>query len=182
MSDYILEMKGITKSFFGVKALNDVNLQVKRGEIHAIVGENGAGKSTLMNVLSGTYPYGTYEGQILYDGEECRFRDIKDSEHRGIVIIRQELALIPKLTVAENLFIGNERAVHGVISWNQTSRDAQQYLDMVGFKYSPETYVKDISTGPQQLLEIAKALAKNCKLLILDEPTASLPETDPHTC
>ena len=178
MADYILEMKGITKAFFGVKALNNVNLQVKRGEIHAIVGENGAGKSTLMNVLSGTYPYGSYEGQILYDGEECRFKDIKDSEHKGIVIIRQELALIQKLTVAENLFIGNERASHGIISWNQTNRDAQKYLDMVGFKYSPETYVKDISTGPQQLLEIAKALAKDCKLLILDEPTASLPETD----
>ncbi len=178
MSDYILEMKNITKKFFNVKALDDVNLQVKRGEIHAICGENGAGKSTLMNILSGTYPYGTYEGQIFYNGEECQFKEIKDSERKGIVIIRQELALIPKLTVAENLFIGNERATRGIISWNQTTIDSKKYLDRVGFKYSPEIYVKDISTGPQQLLEIAKALAKDCKLLILDEPTASLPEQD----
>ena len=178
VANYILEMRDITKAFFGVKALDKVNLQIKRGEIHAIVGENGAGKSTLMNVLSGTYPYGTYEGEILYDGEECKFTNIKDSERKGIVIIRQELALIPKLTVAENLFIGNERQKHGIISWNQTNHDAKKFLDRVGFKYSPETYVKDISTGPQQLLEIAKAIAKDVKLLILDEPTASLPEQD----
>ena len=178
MAEYILEMKDIVKKFSGVKALDGVNLQVKKGEIHAIVGENGAGKSTLMNILSGTYPYGSYEGSILFDGQECQFKEIKDSEKKGIVIIRQELAMIPKLTVAENLFLGNERAKHGIISWNRTTYEAKKYLERVGFKYSPESYVKDISTGPQQLLEIAKALAKDCRLLILDEPTASLPESD----
>ena len=178
MADNILEMQNITKEFFGVKALSDVNLQIKRGEIHAICGENGAGKSTLMNILSGTYPHGTYSGKIIYDGEECQFKDIKDSESKGIVIIHQELALIPNMTVAENLFLGNERAKHGVISWNRTNYEAKKYLNQVGFKYPAEFYIKDVGTGAQQLVEIAKAIAKDVRLLILDEPTASLPEKD----
>lgn len=178
MADYIIEMRNITKSFFGVKALDNVNLSIKRGEIHAICGENGAGKSTLMNVLSGIYPAGTYSGEIIFDGEPCQFRNLKDSEAKGIVIIHQELALVPSISVAENLFLGNERANHGVISWNKTNHEAKKYLDRVGFKYRPEIRVKDIGIGAQQLLEIAKAIAKNVKLLILDEPTASLPEQD----
>lgn len=178
MSDYILEMRNISKEFFGVKALKQVELKVKRGEIHCIVGENGAGKSTLMNVLSGTYPYGTYSGDIVYDGEVCRFRSLKDSEAKGIVIIHQELALIPGLTVAENLFLGNERQKHGVIDWDRTNEEARRWLDMVEFKGNASSLVKDVGVGAQQLIEIAKALAKNVRLLILDEPTAALPEKE----
>ena len=178
MTENIIEMKNITKEFFGVKALDDVNMTIKRGEIHAICGENGAGKSTLMNILSGIYPYGTYRGSIIYNGEECRFANLKDSEAKGIVIIHQELALISNMSVAENLFLGNERAKNGIISWNRTNYEAKKYLDRVGFKYQPEIFVKDIGIGAQQLLEIAKAIAKDVKLLILDEPTASLPEKD----
>lgn len=178
MSDYILEMRNITKEFFGVKALDNVELKVKRGEIHCIVGENGAGKSTLMNILSGTYPYGSYSGDIVYDNEICQFRNIKDSEGKGIVIIHQELALIPGLSVAENLFLGNERQSHGVIDWDRTNEEAKKWLDMVAFKEEATRLVKDVGIGAQQLIEIAKALAKNVKLLILDEPTAALPETE----
>ena len=178
MADNIIEMRNITKEFFGVKALENVNLTIKRGEIHAICGENGAGKSTLMNILSGIYPHGTYTGDIIYNGEECQFKTLKDSEAKGIVIIHQELALIPGISVAENLFLGNERAKNGIIPWNRTNYEAKKYLDRVGFKYQPEICVKDIGVGAQQLLEIAKAIAKDVKLLILDEPTASLPEQD----
>ena len=178
MSDYILEMRNITKEFFGVKALDNVELKEKRGEIHCIVGENGAGKSTLMNILSGTYPYGSYSGDIVYDNEICQFRNIKDSEGKGIVIIHQELALIPGLSVAENLFLGNERQSHGIIDWDRTNEEAKKWLDMVAFKEEATRLVKDVGIGAQQLIEIAKALAKNVKLLILDEPTAALPETE----
>ena len=178
MSDIILEMKNITKEFPGVKALDDVNLVVKRGTIHALVGENGAGKSTLMKVLSGIYPYGSYTGDILYNGEECRFTKIKDSEGKGIVIIHQELALIPYMTIGENMFLGNERGKAFAIDWGDTYAQADKYLKAVGLKESSRTLIKDIGTGKQQLVEIAKALAKNAKLLILDEPTSSLNETD----
>ncbi|MBO6248334.1 MAG: ATP-binding cassette domain-containing protein, partial [Bacteroidales bacterium] len=178
MADNILEMRQITKTFPGVKALDNVCLEVARGEIHALVGENGAGKSTLMNVLSGIYPYGSYEGDIVYDGEICQFHTIKDSEHKGIVIIHQELALIPYMTIAENMFLGNERGGKQIINWNETNELAKKYLEMVGLKESPQTLVKDIGVGKQQLVEIAKALAKNAKLLILDEPTSSLNEED----
>ncbi len=173
-----LEMKNITKTFPGVKALDNVNLVVEEGEIHALVGENGAGKSTLMNVLSGIYPYGTYEGDIEYEGTECKFTTIKDSEEKGIVIIHQELALIPYMTIGENMFLGNERGSKASIDWNETYAMADEYLKTVGLKDSARTLIKDISVGKQQLVEIAKALAKNAKLLILDEPTASLNETD----
>ncbi|WP_368251086.1 ATP-binding cassette domain-containing protein, partial [Enterococcus sp. 2201sp1_2201st1_B8_2201SCRN_220225] len=125
MADYILEMENITKDFSGVKALDDVNLKVKRGEIHALCGENGAGKSTLMKVLSGVYPAGNYSGKILFNGEECHFKDIKDSEAKGIVIIHQELALIPYLSIAENIFLGNEISKYGVVDFDMTMKKAQ---------------------------------------------------------
>ena len=178
MAKVLLEMKNITKTFPGVKTLDNVNLKVEEGEIHALVGENGAGKSTLMNVLSGIYPYGTYEGDIVYNGEVCKFGKIKDSEEKGIVIIHQELALVPYMTIGENMFLGNERGKSAAIDWNETYGEADKYLKMVGLSESSKVLVKDIGTGKQQLVEIAKALAKHAKLLILDEPTSSLNETD----
>ncbi len=178
MAKILLEMKNITKTFPGVKALDNVNFQVEEGEIHALVGENGAGKSTLMNVLSGIYPYGSYEGDIIYNGEVCKFHTIKDSEKLGIVIIHQELALVPEMTIGENMYLGNERGHKFAIDWNTTYSEADKYLKMVGLSESSKTQVKDIGTGKQQLVEIAKALAKQAKLLILDEPTSSLNEED----
>ena len=178
MAKVILEMKNITKTFPGVKALDNVNFQVEEGEIHALVGENGAGKSTLMNVLSGIYPYGTYEGDIIYNGEVCKFNKIKDSEEKGIVIIHQELALIPYMSIGENMFLGNERGKKAAIDWNETYGEADKFLKMVGLSDSSRTLVKELGTGKQQLVEIAKALAKRAKLLILDEPTSSLNEKD----
>lgn len=179
MSDYILEMKEITKLYPGVKALDNVNLQVERGEIHALVGENGAGKSTLMNVLSGTIPFGEYTGDIVYNGKTCEFHNIHNSEELGIVIIHQELALIPELTIAENMFLGNERSNKmGKINWGETYKQAGEQMKRVGLKENPSVLIKDIGTGKQQLVEIAKALSKNVKLLILDEPTSSLNEED----
>ncbi len=176
--DTILEMRGITKTFPGVKALSNVNLAVRRGEIHAVVGENGAGKSTLMKVLSGVYPHGSYEGEIRFEGKERQFRSISDSEEAGIIIIHQELALVPLLSIAENLFLGNEVASRGIIDWNETLVRARALLDKVGLKENPATLVTNIGVGKQQLVEIAKALSKEVKLLILDEPTASLNESD----
>ena len=179
MSDIILEMKSITKEFPGVKALDNVNLVVERGEIHALIGENGAGKSTLMNVLSGTYPVGSYTGEILYNGELCQFKTLKDSEAMGIVIIHQELALIPLLTIGENMFLGNEQKdKFGNIDWNKTYDEAEKHMKQVGLYESAQTLIKDIGTGKQQLVEIAKAFSKNVKLLILDEPTSSLNDED----
>ena len=178
MAKILLEMKNITKTFPGVKALDNVNFQVEEGEIHALVGENGAGKSTLMNVLSGIYPYGTYDGDIIYDGKVCQFHNIKDSEKLGIVIIHQELALVPEMTIGENMYLGNERGHKLAIDWNTTYSEADKYLKMVGLSESSKTQVKDIGTGKQQLVEIAKALAKQARLLILDEPTSSLNEED----
>lgn len=171
-------MKNITKEFPGVKALDNVNLQVQEGEIHALVGENGAGKSTLMNVLSGIYPYGSYTGDIIYDGDVCEFQNIKDSEKKGIVIIHQELALVPQMSIGENMFLGNEQGTKFSINWNRTYSEADKYLRMVGLSESSRVLIKDIGTGKQQLVEIAKALAKHARLLILDEPTSSLNETD----
>jgi len=178
MPENLLEMKNITKIFPGVKALDNVNLQVKKGHIHALVGENGAGKSTLMNVLSGIYQHGTYEGQILFDGKECRFKTIKDSERAGIAFIHQELALSPFMTVAENIFLGNERAKNGVIDWDVTIDEAKKLMERVGLKVRHDALIKDIGVGHQQLVEIAKALGKECRLLILDEPTAALNDND----
>ena len=178
MAKILLEMQNITKLFPGVKALDNVNLQVEEGEIHALVGENGAGKSTLMNVLSGIYPYGSYEGKILYNGEECKFTNIKDSEALGIVIIHQELALIPYMSIGENMFLGNENGHSWKIDWTETYGKSDEYLRTVGLKESSRTLIKDIGVGKQQLVEIAKALAKHAKLLILDEPTSSLNEKE----
>ena len=176
MSDYILEINHITKEFSGVKALDDVNLKVKKGEIHALCGENGAGKSTLMNVLSGIYPYGTYTGDIMYKGELVKNHNIKDSEKKGIVIIHQELALSPYLSIAENVFMGNEQtSMKGVINWTETRSKAKEMLAKVGLgNEDVEAPINSLGVGKQQLIEIAKALAKQVDLLILDEPTAAL--------
>ncbi|MDQ2584126.1 multiple monosaccharide ABC transporter ATP-binding protein [Saccharothrix yanglingensis] len=178
MSDDILVMRGITKRFAGVTALHDVSLAVRRGEIHAICGENGAGKSTLMKVLSGVHPHGSYEGEITFEGEPCSFGGVRDSERRGIVIIHQELALCGQLSVAENLFLGNERATRGFVDWNRTNHAAGELLARVGLRENPTTPVDELGVGKQQLVEIAKALAKDVRLLILDEPTAALNDDD----
>lgn len=176
MSDYILEMNHIVKEFSGVRALDDVNLKVRRGEIHALCGENGAGKSTLMNVLSGVWPHGTYSGDVVYKGEVCKFHNLRDSESKGIVIIHQELALSPLLSVAENVFLGNEQlAAKGVIDWTKTRQRAQEMLARVGLEHEDVNVpVNSLGVGKQQLIEIAKAMAKKVELLILDEPTAAL--------
>lgn len=176
--DYILEMDDITKVFPGVKALDRVNIKVKEGEIHALCGENGAGKSTLMKVLSGVYSHGSFEGNIYFKGQLCDFKTIRDSEKKGIVIIHQELALIPELSIAENVFLGHERMKKGFIDWDQTYNEAKKHLEKVNLKDNPETLISDIGVGKQQLVEIAKALAKSVQLLILDEPTSSLNEED----
>ncbi|MCL1928724.1 MAG: ATP-binding cassette domain-containing protein [Treponema sp.] len=174
----LLEMKNITKTFPGVKALDNVNLLVKQREIHALVGENGAGKSTLVKVLSGVYPHGTYEGDIVFDGKHCAFSDIKQSEKTGIVIIHQELALSPYLSIAENIFLGDERAKYNIINWNKTRDDALIYMQKLGLEENPNLQVNKLGVGKQQLVEIAKALAKDAKILILDEPTSALNEKD----
>ncbi|TWD53940.1 monosaccharide ABC transporter ATP-binding protein (CUT2 family) [Arthrobacter sp. AG367] len=174
----ILEMRSITKEFPGVKALDNVSLRVKAGEIHAICGENGAGKSTLMKVLSGVYPYGSYDGDIVYQGQVQQFRDIRASEHAGIVIIHQELALIPELSIMENIFLGNEPTKRGMIDWAEARLRSLDLLARVGLRDDPDTPIKEIGVGKQQLVEIAKALNKSVKILILDEPTAALNESD----
>ncbi len=174
----ILEMRNITKTFPGVRALDNVSLEVKRGEIHAICGENGAGKSTLMKVLSGVYPHGTYEGDIFYEGEIQAFKNIRESEAKGIVIIHQELALSPYLSIAENIFLNNEITKRGLIDWNRTNQEAQKLMAKVGLREKPDTKVMEIGVGKQQLVEIAKALSKQVRLLILDEPTAALNDED----
>jgi putative multiple sugar transport system ATP-binding protein len=180
MSDraVLLEMKNITKTFPGVVALDNVNLRVKQREIHALVGENGAGKSTLMKVLSGVYPYGAYEGDIVFEGKPCAFADIKQSEKMGIVIIHQELALSPYLSIAENIFLGDERAKYNIINWDKTRDDALIYMRKLGLHENPNMPVNKLGVGKQQLVEIAKALAKDAKILILDEPTSALNEND----
>lgn len=178
MSDIILEMKNITKNFSGVKALDNVSLKIKKGEVHALCGENGAGKSTLMKILSGVYPSGDYSGDIIYKGEVCQFKSISDSEQKGIVIIHQELALIPFLSVKENIFLGNEQSKKGIIDWNLTEKKASNLLNIVGLTISPNALVTQLGVGQQQLVEIAKAFSKNVQLLILDEPTAALNEDD----
>jgi len=174
----LLEMRNITKEFPGVKALDNVSFRVTQGEIHCLVGENGAGKSTLMKVLSGVYPFGHYEGDILLNGEAQRFRHISDSEKAGIAIIYQELALVPEMTVYENIFLGHEIKKNGMVDWNETIKQAGEMLQKVKLDINPELKVKDLGIGKQQLVEIAKALSKDVKLLILDEPTSSLNEKD----
>ena len=175
---YILQMKNITKTFPGVKALSDVTLEVSEASIHAICGENGAGKSTLMKVLSGVYPYGSYDGEIVFQGKKMAFKNIKDSERAGIVIIHQELTMIPELSVTENIFMGNEIVEKGLINWEKQRKRTRELLKEVGLHIDPNTIIKNMGVGQQQLVEIAKALSKNVKVLILDEPTSSLNESD----
>ncbi len=178
MQEYILEMREITKEFPGVKALDRVSFQVKKGEIKALVGENGAGKSTLMKVLSGVYPYGSYTGDILVDGKVCQFHSIEQSEAAGIAIIHQELALIPLLSIAENVYLGKPKKTGGLIDWNKTRASTIPLLERIGLHEDPDTPINQLGVGKQQLVEIAKALAKQCRILILDEPTAALNEKD----
>ncbi|HBV68473.1 MAG TPA: ABC transporter ATP-binding protein, partial [Clostridiales bacterium] len=177
-TDYILEMNNITKDFPGVKALSNVNFKVKRGEIHCLVGENGAGKSTLMKVLSGIYPYGQYEGDIILNKKIQKYSVISDSEKAGIAIIYQELALIPEMTVYENIFLGHEIKNRYTINWNETIAKSKELLKKVNLNINPASKIKDLGVGRQQLVEIAKAFSKDVKLLILDEPTAALNEDD----
>jgi putative multiple sugar transport system ATP-binding protein len=174
----MLEMRGVSKRFVGVQALRDVNFTVEAGEIHALVGENGAGKSTLMKVLSGVYPYSSYESAVIFEGEERRFRDINDSEALGIIIIHQELALIPLMSIAENIFLSHPPGRLGIIDRDVVYRHTRDLLAQVGLREHPDTLVTDLGVGKQQLVEIAKALSKRVRLLILDEPTASLNEAD----
>jgi putative multiple sugar transport system ATP-binding protein len=178
MSEPILEMRNITKTFPGVRALSEVSFRVARGEIHCLVGENGAGKSTLMKVLSGVYPHGTYEGEILLSGTPQRFRGIADSERAGIGIIYQELALVPDMTVYDNILLGHELRSGMTVDLNGTIKKATEMLAKVRLQLDPSTKVRDLGVGKQQLVEIAKALSRDVKLLILDEPTAALNEDD----
>lgn len=178
VQEYILEMRNITKEFPGVKALDNVSFQVKPGEIKALVGENGAGKSTLMKLLSAVHPYGSYTGDILVDGKVHTFHSIEQSEQAGIAIIHQELALIPLLSIAENVFLGKPKKTGGAIDWNKTRAATIPLLERIGLHDDPDTPINQLGVGKQQLVEIAKALAKDCRILILDEPTAALNEQD----
>jgi putative multiple sugar transport system ATP-binding protein len=174
MSDYILEIENLTKDFPGVRALDDVSLKVKRGEIHSLCGENGAGKSTLMSVISGVYPKGSYQGKVFYKGKETAYHSVKDSEKEGLAIIHQELALSPYLSIYENIFLGHMKTTFGIINWNKYIKESKSYLDRVGLNEPPATTVSKLGVGKQQLVEIARALSKQVELLILDEPTSSL--------
>jgi D-xylose transport system ATP-binding protein len=181
MAGYILEMRNITKEFPGVKALNNVNFKVRPGEIHALCGENGAGKSTLMKILSGVYPYGTYSGEIIIDGEEQRFNNIASSEAAGIAIINQELTVVKQLTIGENIFLGNEPNRYGIINWHQLYYESKKWMSAVKLEINPQTKVVNLGVGHQQMVEIAKALSKKAKILILDEPSAALTENEVET-
>ena len=174
MSEYILEIQNLTKDFPGVRALDSVNLKVKKGEIHSLCGENGAGKSTLMSVISGVYPKGSYEGKVFYKGKETHYASVKDSEKEGLAIIHQELALSPYLSIYENIFLGHMKTTLGIINWDKYIVESKKYLDQVGLKEKPETVVSKLGVGKQQLVEIARALSKKVEVLILDEPTSSL--------
>ncbi len=174
MDEYILEIKNLTKDFPGVRALDNVDLRVKRGEIHSICGENGAGKSTLMSVISGVYPKGSYEGTVIFKGRETAYHSVKDSEKEGLAIIHQELALSPYLSIYENIFLGHMQTKFGIINWDRYIKESNKYLKIVGLKEPPETIVSKLGVGKQQLVEIARALSKKVELLILDEPTSSL--------
>lgn len=176
--EYILQMKGITKEFPGVRALNNVTFFVKKGEIHALCGENGAGKSTLMKILTGVYPYGTYKGKIYLDGKEVKFKSIKESQDAGIAIIHQELALVEEMSVAENILLSNDLMRRKYIDWNLIFAESLKWLKEVGLDIDPQTKVKQLSVGKQQLVEIAKALTLNAKIIVLDEPTAALTKNE----
>jgi putative multiple sugar transport system ATP-binding protein len=174
MNEYVMEIISLTKDFPGVRALENVSIKIKKGEIHSIVGENGAGKSTLMSVISGVYPKGDYEGKVIYKGKETHYHSVKDSEKEGLAIIHQELALSPYLPIYENIFLGHMQTMFGIINWNHYIKESKKFLDIVGLKEPPETTVSKLGVGKQQLVEIARALSKKVDLLILDEPTSSL--------
>ena len=174
MSEYILEIENLTKEFPGVKALENVSLKVKKGEVHSLCGENGAGKSTLMSCISGVYPKGSYEGNVTFKGIKTNYHSVKDSEKEGLAIIHQELALSPCLSIYENIFLGHMQTSFGVINWNKYIKESKKYLEIVGLREPPETIVSKMGVGKQQLVEIARALSKKAELLILDEPTSSL--------
>jgi len=174
MNEYILEIENLTKDFPGVRALENVALKVKQGEIHSLVGENGAGKSTLMSIISGVYPKGDYEGKVIFKGKETHYRSVKDSEKEGLAIIHQELALSPYLPIYENIFLGHMQTKFGIINWDYYKKESKKYLDQVGLNEPPDTVVTKMGVGKQQLVEIARALSKKVDLLIMDEPTSSL--------
>src|SRR5499433_1333349 len=177
----LLQMRDITKSFPGVKALDGVTFDLQAGEIHALVGENGAGKSTLMKVLSGVYPAGEHGGEIYIDDKLQRFNGIRDSEAAGVAIIFQELSLVPEMTVGENIFLGREPRTFGIIQWNELYRRASELLEQLHLPINPRTPVGQLGIGQQQLVEIAKALSQKAHILVLDEPTAALTETEVET-
>ncbi|MGI6118771.1 MAG: sugar ABC transporter ATP-binding protein [Bilifractor sp.] len=178
MADYILEMQNVTKEFPGVRALSEVSFKVERGHIHALVGENGAGKSTLIKVISGVYPYGTYEGNIVYNGEVCKFKTIKQVEQQGIVCIHQEMNLVPDMSVAENIYLNNNPNKRGIINFDVQRQQCVEVLKEIGLDVQPEELIRNLGVGQQQLVEIAKAISRNVKLLLLDEPTAALTDTE----
>ena len=174
MSEYILEIENLTKEFPGVRALDNVSLKVKKGEIHSLCGENGAGKSTLMSCISGVYPNDSYEGKVFFKGNKTNYSSVKDSEKEGLAIIHQELALSPYLSIYENIFLGHMETKFGIINWTKCIKESKNFLNTVGLKEPPETIVSKMGVGKQQLVEIARALSKKAELLILDEPTSSL--------
>jgi len=177
----LLQASAITKRFPGVVALDRVSFDLQPSEIHALCGENGAGKSTLIKLLSGLHPAGSFEGELFLDGQPARFHHITEAQRSGIAVIHQELALVGELTVAENLFLGNERRHRGFLDWEKTWTDARALLAKVGLAISPDTLVSDLGIGQQQLVEIAKAIARDMRILILDEPTAALSEHEVQT-
>ncbi|MCL2453654.1 MAG: ATP-binding cassette domain-containing protein, partial [Alphaproteobacteria bacterium] len=178
MKSNILEMRGIRKEFPGVVALDNVDFAVQEGEIHALVGENGAGKSTLMRILSGVYPAGSYDGDVIIDEQPVSFHNIKDSEKAGVAIIYQELTLVKYMNVCENIYLGNEIVKNGLIDWDATLIAAKEVLDEIGLAINPTTRAINLGIGTQQLVEIAKAVAKRAHILVLDEPTSALTETE----
>jgi D-xylose transport system ATP-binding protein len=178
--DIILDIQNVTKQFPGVTALSDVSIQIKRGEIHGLCGENGAGKSTLMKILAGVYPYGSYEGKIIYEGRELRLenRSIRQAIEDGIAIVYQELTLVPGMTVGENIYLGKEPVENGSIDWNKLYANTREILNKYGLDVSPQAQVKTLGVGKMQMVEIAKALSENARILILDEPTSALSRTE----
>src|SRR5215212_7586873 len=170
----LLEMREITKSFPGVRALDGVTFDLHAGEIHALVGENGAGKSTLMKILGGVYPHPEYGGEIYIGGEARRFKSVRDADAARIAIVYQELSLIKDMTVAENIFLGREPRRFGVVLWDELYKNSKRLLDELHLAIDPRTPVRNLGIGQQQLVEIAKALSQDARILVLDEPTAAL--------
>jgi len=179
-NDIILEFRNVTKKFPGVVALNDISFEIHRGEIHGICGENGAGKSTLMKILSGVYPHGTYEGSVIFNGEELKLGEsaIQEAGNKGIAIVYQELTLVPTMSVGENVYLGREPLEHGSINWNRLYANTREILEKYGLDVQPHVIVKSLGVGKMQMVEIAKALSEKAQVLILDEPTSALSEAE----